>query len=79
MANGPDVSVSFDISEEVRAHVEAEIARAQAEFDRLRHERDEARAVAKYCYHRLPTLVMDLLTGKYWHQEKYPWLKETEG
>lgn len=48
---------------------------ANCELDRLRQERDEARMVAHICYWRMSPLVMDLETGKYWHKEKYPWLK----
>jgi hypothetical protein len=38
-------------------------------------ERDEARMVARSAYWNVPTLIMHLPTGKYWHQEQYRWLQ----
>lgn len=46
------------------------------EYQKAIEERDEARAVAHYAYWHLPTFVTYLPTGKYWHEERYAWLKE---
>jgi DNA-binding transcriptional regulator/RsmH inhibitor MraZ len=67
-------TIQFDISEPVKAYVEAEIARAQAEFERLTQQRDEARNLAR----TLLNEVRDSIRARCWLY-RYPWLKDNSG